>query len=78
MWQDDYARWERTLTRGEVREVKVRNMRLEPGDTLWKFETNIPAAYPDSNDRRRLAFSLRDLKIEILGRADDLPPRKTK
>ena len=76
LWQDEYARWERTLTRGELREVKVRNMRLEPGDTLWKFETDVPAAYPDGLDRRRLTFSLRDLKIEVLGRADDLPPRK--
>ena len=54
LWQDEYARWERTLKRGEVREVKVRNMRLEPGETLWKFATDVPAAYPDSNDRRRL------------------------
>ncbi len=78
LWQDEYARWERTLKRGEVREVKVRNMRLEPGETLWKFATDVPAAYPDSNDRRRLAFSVRDFTIEILGRADDLPPRRLK
>jgi hypothetical protein len=58
-----------------MREVKVRNMRLEPCDTLWRFETDSPGAYPDSNDRRRLAFSLRDLTITIIGKADVVPPR---
>ncbi len=76
VWQGTYARWERKLAPGELKEIKVRNMRLEPGDTLWRFATDTPGAYPDSNDRRRLAFSLRDLKIDIIGKADVLPPGK--
>ena len=76
LWQGNYARWERKLAAGEMREIKVRNMVLEPGDTLWQFKTDLPAAYPDSYDRRRLAFSLRDLKITILGKADVIPPGK--
>lgn len=78
LWQDDYARWERTLKRGELKVIKVRNMRLKAGDTLWKFETDVPAIYPGNNDPRRLAFRLSDLNIDILGRADDLPPKKAK
>lgn len=78
LWQDGYARWERPLKRGESRDIKVRNMRLEPGDTLWKFETDLPAIYPGKNDSRRIAFKVSDLVINILGRADDLPPKKAK
>ena len=74
LWQGTYARWERKLAPGELREVKVRNMRLEPGETLWRFETDMPGMYPGNEDRRRLAFSLRDLKISIIGKADPLPP----
>lgn len=76
LWQGTYARWERKLAAGEMREVKVRNMVLGPGETLWQFKTDAPATYPDSYDRRRLAFSLRDLKITILGKADVVPPGK--
>jgi hypothetical protein len=75
LWQDHYARWERTLQSGEKRDVKVRDLRLEPGDTLWRFETDVPPSRPEGDDQRLMAFSLRDLKIEILGRADDLPPK---
>ena len=74
LWQGTYARWERKLSPGEMREVKVRNMRLEPGDTLWRFETDRPGTFPDNDDRRRMAISLRDLKIQIIGKADVIPP----
>ncbi len=76
LWQDDYARWERTLQKGEMRDVTVRNMRLEPGDTLWKFETDRPAVYPGNNDPRKVAFKLSNLLINVTGRADDLPPKR--
>lgn len=78
LWQDEYARWERTLQRGEMRDVKVRNMRLEPGDTLWKFQTDLPAIYPGNNDPRKIAFKLSNLVIDVTGRADDLPPKRAK
>ncbi|MDB6093835.1 MAG: hypothetical protein JWM32_1397 [Verrucomicrobia bacterium] len=73
LWQGTYARWERKLAPGETRDVKVRNMRLEPGDTLWRFQTDLPGIFPDTDDPRRLAFSLRDLKILIIGKADVIP-----
>ncbi|MDB6169872.1 MAG: hypothetical protein JWM88_2736 [Verrucomicrobia bacterium] len=76
LWQGTYARWERRLAPGEMREVKVRNMRLEPGDTVWRFETDVQGTYPASDDPRRLAFSLRDLTIAILGKADVIPPAR--
>ena len=76
LWEGGRARWERKMRRGEMRAIKVRRMRLEPGETLWTFKTDMPATYTDSDDRRRITFSLRDLKISILGKADDLPPGK--
>jgi len=76
LWQGSYARWERKLDPGELREVKVRNMRLEPGDTLWEFKTDAPAIRPDNTDPRLLAFRLRELTITILGKADVIPPAK--
>lgn len=73
LWQGTYARWERKMAAGETREVKVRNMRLEPGETVWRFETDKPGNFPGSGDPRRLAFSLRDLTITIIGKADVIP-----
>jgi hypothetical protein len=75
LWQEGFGRWERTLQRGEMRDVKVRNMRLEPGDTVWEFKTDRPAINPGNNDPRKIAFKLSNLDIEVLGRADDIPPR---
>ena len=75
LYQEGYGRWERTLERGELRDVKVRNMRLEPGDTVWNFQTDRPPMNPRDNDPRKVAFKLSNLEIEVLGRADDIPPR---
>lgn len=74
LWQANYARWERKLAAGELREVKVRNMRLEPGDTLWRFETDRPGDQPNTGDPRALTFCLRNLTLTILGKADPVPP----
>lgn len=78
LWQDEYARWERTLQPNELRRVTVRNMRLEPGDTVWKFETNLPAAIPAGADGRAVAFRVREFEIDLVGRADNLPPQSRK
>jgi hypothetical protein len=75
LWEGSYARWERPMRPGETRDVKVRNMPLFPGDTVWRFETDQPGNYPDSDDRRRLAFSIRDLTITIVGKADPMMRR---
>ncbi len=75
LWQEGFGRWERTLQRGEMRDVKVRNMRLEPGDTVWNFKTDRPPINPGNNDPRKVAFKLSNLEIDVLGRADDIPPR---
>lgn len=76
LWQGNYARWERPLAPGELREVKVRNMQLEPGDTVWQFKTDLPGTAAGEEDSRLLTFSLRHLKITILGKADIIPPAK--
>lgn len=55
-----------------TRPVTVRRTRLEPGITTWNFETDQPAELPDNGDPRKMAFSLRNLKIELIERAEPL------
>lgn len=43
---------------------------LPPGETRWLFATKMPAFPAGGIDPRVLAFSLRNLKVEIVGRAD--------
>jgi hypothetical protein len=49
----------------ETGEVVLHDVRLPPGDTMWKFETDRPAAPPQKGDARAIAFCLRNLKIEL-------------
>jgi len=57
---------------GSVRErrtVKLRALRLEPGDTVLRFETDRPPMLPPNGDQRGVTFSLRDFTVELTGRA---------
>jgi hypothetical protein len=56
-------------TRRTLRGVTVLAVELPPGDTTWRFETDHEAAFPSNGDPRKLAFSLRNLQIHVLGRA---------
>ena len=40
-------------------------MLLEPGDTVWQILTDLPAAAPSKFDYRPVAFSLRNLRIDL-------------
>lgn len=56
-----------------LRGVKLHGVRLDPGDTVWNFETNLPAEFPVNGDPRSLAFSLRNLTINVAARATPPP-----
>ncbi len=60
--------WQASLDRGVLRRGAVRNVRFEPGDTTWRFTTDLPPLEPTGGDPRRVAFSLRNLEIDIVGR----------
>jgi hypothetical protein len=57
-----------------ARDVVLRGIRLNPGDTTWRFETDRPPEFPPSDDLRKLGFSLRHLTIRVTGRAPAPPP----
>ena len=57
--------WEGVLQPEERRDATVRGVRLPPGDTLWRFSTDLPSIVPGKGDSRLLAFSLRDLRIDL-------------
>ena len=50
----------------KLRGVEWRGVRLEPGDTVWKFVTDKPAQQPSSGDLRKVGFSLRNLQIRVV------------
>jgi len=52
-----------------MREVRVDNVRLAPGDTVWRFETDRAPEFPNNGDPRKMAFSLRNLRIEMKAKA---------
>jgi len=57
-----------------LRNVVLKGVRLPPGETVWKFETDKPAQFPSNGDPRKVAFSLRNLEIRVLGKAPELSP----
>lgn len=63
--------WHAQLGRGELARVQVAGVVLPPGETVLRFETDSPGARTPNGDPRELAFSLRDLKIELTGRAGE-------
>jgi hypothetical protein len=65
--------WEGQLEAGVVRRVELANVRLEPGDTTWRFTTDVPPVTTSGELARKLAFSLRNLDIKVTGRASPPP-----
>jgi hypothetical protein len=57
--------WLGRLEKGKLRDVTIRNFPLPPGDTHWQFETDTPPIPPSPLDKRPLAFSLRNLRVEL-------------
>jgi len=60
--------WQGMLAPAEVRSATLADLVLPPGDTVLLFRSDRPAAFPGSNDRRRLTFMVRDLEIDLKGR----------
>ncbi|HMD59867.1 MAG TPA: hypothetical protein VKG78_00455 [Opitutaceae bacterium] len=60
--------WSRLLPAGEAVRVALGEMDLPPGDTVILFKSDRRAAYPGSNDPRRLSFSVRSFEIDLKGR----------
>jgi hypothetical protein len=56
-----------------LRTAKVLGVRIPPGDTTWRFETDKPQAFP-MGDPRGVGFSLRGFKLTVTGRAPAEPP----
>ncbi|ATC64714.1 hypothetical protein CMV30_12505 [Nibricoccus aquaticus] len=56
--------WSGAVT-DEVVPVDLRGVRFGPGETVWRFETDVPAEVPGPNDSRAVAFSLRNLVIHL-------------
>jgi len=58
--------WQGQLEHGVSSEVVLRNVRLEPGDTTWHFTTDVPALVAGGEEARALAFSVRNLDINVV------------
>jgi hypothetical protein len=67
----DRMLWSAQLEPRVSQHTVLRGVRLAPGDTVWKFETDRPAEFPSDYDRRRIAFSLRDLELDLVRRAEE-------
>jgi hypothetical protein len=63
------VRWRGVMQPGVSTLVAFSRVRLEPGDTTWRFTTDRPAAPLNAYEPRPVGFSVRNLDILILGRA---------
>jgi hypothetical protein len=63
--KDRRVYWLGRLEANKLRRVVIAGVRLEPGDTVWRLETDKPAVCPSRGDPRPVALSLRDLKITL-------------
>jgi hypothetical protein len=63
--QGNHVYWLGMLEPKRLRRIVIRGIRLEPGDTVWRLETDQPAVRPRPDDPRTVAFSLRDLLITL-------------
>ncbi len=69
IWEGGRSLWRGALERGTLHPVTVRGVRLEPGETLWRFATDRPSYVPGNGDTRQLGYSVRDLKVDLTGPA---------
>ncbi|MGH7997472.1 MAG: hypothetical protein ACREFX_14085 [Opitutaceae bacterium] len=57
--------WRGKVEGGRLREIRIAGVRLPPGDTTWRFETDQPPIRASAVDARPLTFSLRNLKLRL-------------
>jgi hypothetical protein len=60
--------WSGMLQPAEVKKLSLHDIDLPPGDTKFLFGSDRRAAFPGTDDPRRLAYSLRNLQIVLKGR----------
>ena len=60
--------WTGEITPGGYTPLSITGLVLPPGDTVLVFHSDQPASSPTPGDRRRLAFSIRNLKIVLTGK----------
>jgi hypothetical protein len=60
--------WRGVLEPGDVKKISLHAVELPPGDTVFLFGSDRPAAYPGNDDPRRLSYGLWDLEIDLKGR----------
>ncbi len=53
-----------------VTRVSLAGLRIEPGETVWRFETDVPAQSPGPHDQRPVGFSLRNLEFDLRATAE--------
>ena len=63
--------WEGKVN-NDTTEIRLK-FNLPPGETRWLFITKTPSYPAGGIDPRKLAFSLRNLKVKIVGRATENP-----
>jgi len=57
--------WRGALRPDEPRLVELPQVRLEPGDTVWEFSSDAPAAASSAGNGQERAFSIRNLKLAL-------------
>lgn len=53
-------------TEPQMIDVDLPGLVLAPGDTVWHFETDRPAAAPPNGDPRKVAFRVCDFEVELI------------
>ena len=65
--------WRGTLIPREPTQVVITSVDLEPGETLWQFETSKAVNQDNATNAHAVTFSLRNLKIELINRFEKAP-----
>jgi len=65
--------WRGTLIPREPTQVVITSVDLEPGETLWQFETSKAVNQDNATDAHAVTFSLRNLKIELINSFEKAP-----
>jgi hypothetical protein len=72
--QGTAVRWEGWVNRSGTT-VRVLQVRLEPGDNPWRFETDKPPVTPEGDTLRPVTFNLRNFVVQAVRKLEaDTPP----
>jgi len=71
--QGTAVRWEGRVNRSGTT-VRVLQVRLEPGDNPWRFETDKPPIMPEGDTLRPVTFNLRNFVVQAVRKLEADPP----